>query len=171
MRGLAAVFLFGIFLVLACQSAFACVCYYEPRKLEPAEVNAAIEKEFNESASVFAGEVIALDLLNVRFRIITIWKGDNLDEFVMSTGTSKFAADLYQSSSCDYNFKIGEKYLVYARYGEDNQLRAVECSGTKFFSLAATDIPVLNALSPGKYDAPINASNLEVNAPWLWRGP
>ena len=51
-----------------------------------------------------------------------MWKGDALDEFTMSTGAVKVGEDSYRSSSCDYGFSVGEKYLVYARWAENNQL-------------------------------------------------
>lgn len=93
---------------------FACNCLSQPGKRSDAEIKAAVVTEFNESASVFSGEVVGLDMLTVKFRIMTTWKGDALEEFTMSTGAVKLGEDSYRSSSCDYDFKVGEKYLVYA---------------------------------------------------------
>ncbi len=148
-------FLFVAIISLSCsQIAFACVCGGEPGKRSDAQIKAAIAKEFNESPSVFSGEVIARDMLTVKFRIITMWKGDALDEFTMSTGTVKLGEDSYRSSSCDYNFKVGEKYLVYARWAENNQLIAQSCTRTTVLSKGQLDFQELDILNPNAYHAP-----------------
>jgi len=70
-------------------SAFACVCVGESRKLSKDEVKAAIVKEFNDAAMVFAAEVLSLDTFQVKFRTITIWKGDAFLRLTMPTGAKK----------------------------------------------------------------------------------
>jgi len=136
------------------RTAVACSCGGEPGNRSDAEIKAAIVKEFNESANVFSGEVVALDLLTVKFRIITIWKGDAIEELTMSTGTVKLGEDSYRSSSCDYNFKVGEKYLVYARWAENNQLIAQSCTRTTVLSKGLLDFQELDILNPNAYHAP-----------------
>ena len=86
------------------QSALACVCVFEPGQRSEKQIKAAIAKEFNESASGFSGEVVALDTFTVKFRLITMWKGDAIEEFTMSSGAKKISEDSYRSSSCDYDF-------------------------------------------------------------------
>lgn len=148
-------FVFVAMIVLAAsQSVFACNCLFEPRKQSVAEIKAAIAREFNESASVFSAEVVALDTFTVKFRLITMWKGEALAEFTISTGAKKISEDSYRSSSCDYNFKPGEKYLVYARATDDNQLVARSCTRTNLLSSEEADVPELNILNPGAYHAP-----------------
>jgi hypothetical protein len=136
------------------QSAYACVCVFEPGKPSEKQRKAAIAKDFNESASVFSGEVLALDAFTVKFRLITMWKGNAFEEFTISTGAKKISEDSYSSSSCDYGFKTGEKYLVYARINDDNQLVARSCTRTNVLSKGEMDIPELDILSPGAYHAP-----------------
>ena len=140
------------------QTAFACSCLSQPGKRSDAEIKAAVVKEFNESASVFSGEVVAQDMLTVKFRVITMWKGDALEEFTMSTGTVKLGEDSYRSSSCDYNFKVGEKYLVYARWAENNQLIARSCTRTRILSNELPDFQELDILNPDAYRAPARPS-------------
>lgn len=154
MRSILQLLFIAIVSVGASQSAFACVCGSEPGKRSDTEIKAAIVKEFNESASVFSGEVIARDMLTAKFRIITIWKGDALDEFTMSTGTVKLGEDSYRVFSCDYSFKVGEKYLVYARWAENNQLVAQKCTRTAVLSSELPDIHELDILNPHAYSAP-----------------
>ena len=139
----------------ASQTAFACTCMFEPEKRTDAVIKAAVVKEFNDSASVFSGEVIAQDMLTVKFRVMTMWKGDALEEFTMSTGTVKLGEDLYSSSSCDYSFKVGEKYLVYARWAENNQLIARSCTRTRVLTNELPDFRELDVLNPDAYHAPM----------------
>jgi hypothetical protein len=150
------------------QSAFACVCGGEPGKRTEKQIKAAIAKEFNESASVFSGEVVALDTFTVKFKLITMWKGDAFEELTMSTGTKKISEDFYRSSSCDYNFKVGEKFLVYARATEDNELVARSCTRTNVLSSGQADIPELDILNPAAYHAPapLPVSRAERFLPW-----
>jgi hypothetical protein len=136
------------------QSAIACGCGFEPGKRSEKQIKAAIAKEFNESASVFSGEVVALDTFTVKFKLITMWKGDAFEEFTISTGAKKISEDSYRRSSCDYDFKVGEKYLVYARADDDNQLVARACTRTRALSSGQTDLPELDILNPGAYQAP-----------------
>lgn len=133
---------------------FACNCLSQPGKRSDAEIKAAVVTEFNESASVFSGEVVGLDMLTVKFRIMTTWKGDALEEFTMSTGAVKLGEDSYRSSSCDYDFKVGEKYLVYARWAENNQLIARSCTRTRVLSNELPDFQELDTLNPDAYHAP-----------------
>jgi hypothetical protein len=84
-----------------------------------------------------------------------MWKGDAFEEFTISTGTKKISEDSYRSSSCDYGFKVGEKYLVYARVTDDNQLVARSCTRTNLLSSGQADIPELDILNPGAYHAPL----------------
>ena len=153
MRGILPL-LFAMVLLGGSQSAFACVCGGEPGKLSEQQIKAAIAREFNESASVFSGEVVALDRFTVKFKLITMWKGDALEEFTISTGAKKISEDYYRRSGCDYNFKVGEKYLVYARATDDNQLIARWCTRTNVLRGGEADTPELDILNPDAYHAP-----------------
>jgi hypothetical protein len=168
MRGVLPLLFIALVLLGGSASAFACVCGGEPGKRSEKEIKAAIAKEFNDSASVFSGEVLALDTFTVKFGLITMWKGEASDEFTISTGAKKISADSYRSSSCDYNFKVGEKYLVYARATDDNQLVARSCTRTNVLNSGQADIPELDILNPGGYHAPASppVSLVELFRPW-----
>lgn len=154
MRGILLLVFIAVVSLGSSQSVFACVCVSEPGKLSEKQIKEAITREFNESDSVFSGEVVALDTLTVKFKLITMWKGDAFEELTMSTGTKKTSQGTYRSWSCDYNFKVGEKYLVYARADEDNQLVARACTRTNVLSHGQADTPELDILNPGAYHAP-----------------
>jgi hypothetical protein len=66
---------FSTVIVICSGSALACHCGGEPHQLSKTEINAAIAKQFHDSAMVFSGEVIARDTFEVKFKIMTIWKG------------------------------------------------------------------------------------------------
>ena len=156
MRTVLPLLVFAIVSLAASQSAFACGCVFEPGKRTDAEITAGVVKEFNESASVFSGEVIAKDMLTVKFRIITMWKGDALEEFSLSTGAEKLGGDLYRIWGGLYSFKVGEKYLVYARWDTNNQIVAKECTRTRVLSHELPDFQELDILNPRAYHAPMS---------------
>ncbi len=140
-------------LVICSGSALGCVCGGESRKLSVAEINAAIAKEFTESVIVFSGEVTAQDTFELKFKVTTIWKGDHLQEITMSTGAEKISDDYYRLSSCDYRFRMGEKYLVYARLTPDGKQVARYCTRTNTLVGGTADIPQLDTLNPNAYQA------------------
>lgn len=154
MRGVLPLLFIALVLVVSSQSAFACVCGGEPGERSEKQIKSAIAREFIESASVFSGEVVELDTFTVKFKLITMWKGEAFDELTISTGTKKISENSYRISSCDYNFKVGEKYLVYALTTDDNQLVARACTRTNVLSTGQADIPELDILNPGAYHAP-----------------
>jgi hypothetical protein len=61
------------------------------------------------------------------------------------TGTVILTAKL---SSCDFQFRVGERYLVYARRASDGSLIASSCSRTKLLTDADEDLAFLTSLSP-----------------------
>ncbi len=155
MRRVQCTMLFVTLALFVCSgSALACVCGGESRKLSKDEVKAAIVKEFNDAAMVFSAEVLTQDTFQVTFRTITIWKGDAFQQLTLSTGAKKIGEGNVRFSSCDYSFKIGEKYLVYARTAEDNELVARSCTRTRLLADGQPDIPELDVLNPRAYQAP-----------------
>jgi hypothetical protein len=150
-RVLASILCLATVLIVCSGAALACVCGGESRRSSRAEIKAAIAKEFNESAMVFSGEVIAQDTFEVKFKITTIWKGDEFQEITISTGAEKISEDYYRVSSCDYRFRIGEKYLVYALITADGKLVARYCTRTNTLAGGKSDIPQLNKLNPSAY--------------------
>ena len=150
MKKIVFVMLVATFSLLSSETALACVCGGDPRPLSDEEIRAGIAKEYDQSVVVFSGEVVELDTYNVKFKIAKLWKGDPADEILMSTGTVKIDEMHARSSSCDYRFKLGEKYLVYARTFEAG-LVAYKCTGTKILKNAERDMMELDNLNPIAY--------------------
>jgi hypothetical protein len=72
-------------------------------------------KDYNRATAIFLGKVIEREQFKVKFRVDKVWKGDIPREFVISSG--EFPHEKGEgviNSSCSYEFKIGESYLVYA---------------------------------------------------------
>ena len=107
--------------------SFACVCGRIGSK--PEQVRKQMQWEAERAEAIFVGEVIALDRLTAKFKVSTVWKGETQNEITMTTGVKVTRDGYYTSSSCDYNFTPGGKYLVYARLIE-GLLHASHCSGT-----------------------------------------
>lgn len=50
------------------------------------------------------------------------------------------------NSNCDFWFKLGERYLVYASHGTDGKIYTSKCSGTKSLDRSAEDLTFLRNL-------------------------
>jgi hypothetical protein len=62
-----------------------CVCVKESHPSEE-RVKADRRQVYDKAAAVFVGKVVALDAYTVTFRLAKRWKGDSLDEVILSTG-------------------------------------------------------------------------------------
>jgi hypothetical protein len=101
---------------------FACEC---PKRND-------FQREFEQSQSVFVGEVVEInnsltDTL-ITFNVERIWKGTKSERIVVRTRN--------RGKTCGYNFKEGERYLVYA----DEELRTSTCSRTREFKSNDPDL-------------------------------
>lgn len=87
--------------------------------------------DFNKAVAVFSGEVMELDENKVKFKVEKIWKGELVDEIEMIIRFKDIDGN-YVRTSCDYHYKFGEKFLVYA-YEKDDELTTYQCSRTTPF--------------------------------------
>ena len=127
-------------------AAFACWCTVPAEKPTPEQARAALVKDFNEAFAVFTGEVIGGNTFEVKFKVDKIWKGRFGDEIVMRTGAVDEGGGRYSVSSCDYMFKRGEKYLVFAYGDTAAEMQARQCTRTKESARAAQEIEDLDAV-------------------------
>lgn len=156
------------FSMLYARSASACVCGGVPRDLTDEEIRAWIVREFDESIAVFSGEVVEIDRFIVKFRVIRLWKGVPADEITMSTGTVRVDEHIARSSSCDYDFSLGSRYLVYARNFEAG-LVAYKCTRTRALHFAERDVTELDDLNPNAYLPPNVEPHFKVSLAFLIR--
>ena len=89
----------------------------------------------------------------IRFRVETTYRGVASGELTLTTGIG--------NGDCGYDFRIGEKYLVYAHKagaiyahtaGDKGGLETGTCSGTKPYSHADQDLQFLDNLATATPD-------------------
>jgi hypothetical protein len=135
-----------ILLSVSADKALGCVCMLEPNPT-PEKIRAERLKAFDKAANVFSGEIVILDRFTVRFRVDKIWKGPVSEEITMLTGMKDHGDGIFSSSSCDYHFTKGEKYLVYA-YGPPEELKTHACSRTTLLKYAEEEMRGLDEITP-----------------------
>ena len=124
--------------------ATACVCI-ELSHPTPEEVRKKLIEEADLASVIFSGEVISVDMMEVKFRVDRVWKGEDKNEITMSTGARKTEEGEIRFTSCDYEFKMGEKYIVYAKVIEGN-LQTAQCTGTRLYKNAGEKLDFLDEL-------------------------
>lgn len=156
---------FVICLLLSVTKVFACGCFYMPNE----SINDAVKSAVEQSKMVFAGKVVGFEYRKgipnqymesrkkdlgrdfeyetkvVKFQVERWWKGEATDEIILATSETKNSDGTGSRSSCDYYFKEGETYLVYA-YGKGSELRTHACARTRLLDKNED----LNILGEGK---------------------
>ncbi len=110
------------------------------------EYHKGIPNQFMESSNKDSGKHIDWETLVVKFQVERWWKGEAASEIFMVTDETKNSDGTATTSSCNYKFKEGESYLVYA-YGKESELRTDVCTGTGALAEAKE---VLEILGEGK---------------------
>ena len=167
---------FVICLLLSTAEVFACGCISMPNE----DINEVVQSAAKQSTMIFAGKVVGfeyrkgipneyIDSLGedagrhvdyetkvVKFQVERWWKGDATTEIFLVTAETKSPGGVGTGSSCDYHFKEGESYLVYAD-GKKNELRTHACARTRLLSktedlkiLGEGKEPVVNKDEPSK---------------------
>ncbi|MCI0661952.1 MAG: hypothetical protein L0220_12845 [Acidobacteria bacterium] len=122
----------------------ACVCI-DLSNSTPEGIRKKYTDEADWASVIFSGEVISVDMLEVKFKVDRVWKGEDKKEITMSTGVRKNEDGTVSFTSCDYDFAQGEKYIVYARVVKD-YLQTSQCSGTRLFKNAEGRLDFLDEL-------------------------
>jgi hypothetical protein len=151
-RVLASLAVFAFVLALS-ETALGCVCVVPVEKPSPEKARAALVTDFNGATAVFSGKVVEANNLKLKFKVNKVWKGDVGQEFVMATGGKEYEDGSFSTSSCDYSFKRGEEYLVYA-YPVDPEihpgstdLQARACTRTKLTQYAEQEMKELDEIT------------------------
>jgi hypothetical protein len=124
--------------------ASACVCVELPNPT-PEEVRKKLTEEAGWASVIFSGEVYSVDMMEVKFKVGRVWKGENKKEITMSTGARSNEDGTISFSSCDYEFKLGEKYIVYAKVIKE-KLQTSQCTGTRLYINAGGRLDFLDEL-------------------------
>lgn len=139
---------FTFLLLFLSNDAFGCGC---PSGSNPTPESIRIErqKDFDDATAVFSGEVIKSDVFKAEFKIDKIWKGDFDEKITTLTATKDNGDGIYTTSGCDYQVKLGEKYLIYA-YGKTDELKTRSCSRSRLLVNAIEKIEGLEKIVPHK---------------------
>lgn len=132
------------FILLWPQTAYGCICTLSPKGLSPEEAQAALIKDFKNATAIFFGEVIEVDFLKAKLKVEKIWKGEAKDEITMTVGSKNDQGE-YVISSCDFPFRKGERYLVFA-YSRADGLKAHVCGRTTSMKYAELQMNKLDEI-------------------------
>ncbi len=117
--------LFTVFLFASGTSdVFACSC---DLPLPVKSLEKQIKESYKKSAAIFSGKVIEVIkipnayFVKVKFKSEKIYKGEMLNEIIVSTGLG--------NGDCGYRFEVGKSYLIYA-YGDSDNLLTNICQRT-----------------------------------------
>ena len=126
----------------------------EPASTARCSIPVSVSEELQKSDAVFAGKVIAEEyrplktsagegeVLTVRIAVEKWWKGAKTEEVTQYTSTIRHSGRITSAEDEEFQFGLGERYLVYASKFSDN-LRTSVCQRTKKLELADEDLQKL----------------------------
>jgi hypothetical protein len=89
-----------------------------------------VPKQFGEAYAIFSAEAIAVGRDTVTFRVDDVWKGELPRELSMEAAPDPNVYPTALISSCDYVFKAGTKYLVFAYGSSVAMMKTRPCTPT-----------------------------------------
>jgi SLBB domain len=144
--------------LLTPRQAFACQCFVTTEHKTAAQRTDEVRRELQKALAVFSGEVIGRNALSVRFKVDAVWKGDIPAEFAMSNGAVAEGRGLL-ISSCDFSFRIGARYVVFA-YGKNVQdMKATSCTLTTSMPDGTDTVMFLDTLALGRRPTGLNSKH------------
>ena len=106
-----------------------------------------IINELKRAVVVFAGEVTLDHIETVTFKVTKVWKGKIEPEVTMRTGALILPGGQVQSSTCDYRFRMGRQYLVFAYGPTVREMGTNSCSPTAELERAKETVAFLDDLT------------------------
>jgi len=108
-----------------------------------------VRKQFGEAYAIFSAEAIAVGRDTVTFRLDDVWKGELPRDLSMEAAPDPNVYPTASYSSCDYVFKAGTKYLVFAYGSSVATMKTRPCTptGELMMSSSAT-VAILDELVP-----------------------
>jgi len=133
--------------------ASACTCVSSSTAPSRSELTRQVRQELSEALAVFVGEPIASNQLTVRFRVRSVWKGEVGPELVMSSGAEVTADGAISWSTCNFTFRAGETYVVFATGSNPTRMRARSCTFTSQIEHSQI-LSALDAITPRRTPSP-----------------
>jgi hypothetical protein len=113
-----------------------------------------VRTQFGEAYAIFSAEAIAVGRDTVTFRVDDVWKGNLPRELAMEAAPDPNVYPTASISSCDYVFKVGTRYLIFAYGSSVATMKTKPCTptGELRFDLVASvtnsTMATLDALVP-----------------------
>jgi hypothetical protein len=132
--------------IVFCDTRIAEACVCVPREMTPEEDRQELAEQMRKAVAVFAGEVAQLDEVTAHFKVDAVWKGELGERVVMSINAGRAPDGTLAYSSCDYDFQVGRKYVVFA-YGKSiGTMRAYSCTRTAELAHATKTVDLLDTI-------------------------
>jgi len=130
-------------LLLWGDAALGCVCISIPN----------VADSLKKADAVFVGKVESISEKRAKLKVERVWKGKIPAEVVMLMGGSVFEREgkepiEFPFTSCDYEFDVGEQYLIYASSFGGNYYRTWVCTRTRGLQYAQEDLKELGEGKP-----------------------
>ena len=150
--------------------AFGCLCEPEPKFVEALTqatavfsgelVSAKYEKGFLDEfhQQTLAGfqemdknwRADAIEVFVFRFKVQNLWKGDVANEAILVNSQMRRDDGATIIGDCDYDFEVGEKYLIYAN-ATNGVMRTSGCSRTNLLRKVKKDLKLLDRNTKQNY--------------------
>lgn len=138
----------GATLLILTTRVEACSCgrVVYPRMPNQKLVRAKVDTAVRQAAGIFSGEVLAIGSeqvesggfetwAEIRFKVKESWKGEIVPEVSIWTPVG--------CCGCNYTFKVGRRYVVYAYRVQGGKLRTDSCTRTNILKDAQEDRRIL----------------------------
>jgi hypothetical protein len=89
-----------------------------------------VREQFEEAYAIFSAEAIAVGRDTVTFRPDDVWKGELSREISMEAAPDPNVYPTASISSCDYVFKAGTRYLIFAYGSSVAAMKTRPCTPT-----------------------------------------
>jgi hypothetical protein len=89
-----------------------------------------VRQQFGEAYAIFSAEAIAVGRDTVTFRLDDVWKGELPRELSMAAAPDPNVYPTASISSCDYFFKAGTRYLIFAYGSSVATMKTEPCTPT-----------------------------------------
>jgi hypothetical protein len=150
------IFLITAILILNVSSVLACLCDKRPTfsgsfeqsaavfsgKVIKAEYKKHISPELTESKAEPTDNKAEYEVLVITFEVERWWKGGTTAEVLLVTGQAKLSNGKIWVTTCEYEYTLGEKYLVFAQ-GDKDRLVSGICTLTNKLNEAKKELELL----------------------------
>lgn len=135
--------------ILSSRDAAACQCFIESVQKTDTQLVEVVRTDRDKALAVFAGTVIDQNTFSVTLEVERAWKGPAVKVLTLSTSAKVYEDGNIGISSCDYPFKTGGKYLVFANPTEQSssEMRATSCTLTTMWKDANDTVRRLDGLA------------------------